>query len=111
VTARGFEPGEPVQVWLYSTPTSAGRAVADADGVVTTTVTLPAGLAPGTHSLVLVGESSGRVFVTRIEVLPEGALATTGASGAAWLAGVAGLLLAAGAGLVVVRRRREVAAR
>ena len=111
VTARGFDPGETVQVWLYSTPTFVGRAVADADGVVTTRVTLPADLAPGTHSLVLVGESSGRVYLTELEVVRPGVLSATGVSGVAWLAGTAGLLLAAGAALVVVRRRREVAAR
>jgi LPXTG-motif cell wall-anchored protein len=108
VTARGFQAGESVQVWLYSTPTFVGRAVADAAGVVTATISVPAGLATGTHSVVLVGESSGLVWVGEFDVVAAGALATTGTSGVAWLAVVAGLVLASGAGLVVVRRRREV---
>ncbi len=113
VTARGFAPGETVQVWVYSTPTFAGRFVADASGAVTGTVALPAGLALGAHSLVLVGETSGLVLVAPFEVVTPAELATTGASGVGWLAGAGAVLLLVGGGLegvAVVRWRRVVVA-
>lgn len=111
VTARGFQPGEQVQVWLYSEPRFSGRAVADADGVVTATLTVPRDLAAGTHAVVLVGEASGLVLVAPFEVAAagsasSGALARTGAAGAGGLAALGGMLLLAGAGLVAVRRIR-----
>jgi hypothetical protein len=105
VTASGFAAGETVQVWLYSSPVFLGRVVADAAGVVTTTVTIPAGLAAGAHSLVLVGETSGLVYVGELEVVASGVLSTTGATGVVWLALAAGVLLVAGSWLVVARRR------
>ncbi|MBU5423424.1 bacterial Ig-like domain-containing protein [Cellulomonas hominis] len=104
VTARGFAPGETVQVWVYSTPTFAGRATADASGAVSATVTLPAGLALGTHTVVLVGETSGRVLVAPFEVVTPAALARTGASGARRPVAAGAVLLLVGGGLVALRR-------
>lgn len=114
VTARGFAPGETVQVWVYSTPTFVGRFVADASGAVTGTVALPAGLALGTHSVVLVGESSGLVLDAPFEVVTQAELATTGASsGIAWLAEMGAVLVLVGGGLAgaaALRRRRPLVA-
>ncbi|MFJ4167054.1 collagen binding domain-containing protein [Microbacterium sp. NPDC089698] len=58
VTGSGFAPGEPVQVELHSTPISLGTVTAGADGVVDTTVTIPADAPAGAHRIVLTGQMS-----------------------------------------------------
>jgi hypothetical protein len=109
VTAAGFEPGEWVLVRLFSAPADLGWLRAAADGSVSGTVTLPTTLAPGTHRIALVGQVSGRVVWRTVVVDAAGnatALAVTGADGAPALAGMASLLVVAGAGSVLVARRR-----
>ncbi|WP_069386638.1 esterase-like activity of phytase family protein [Cellulosimicrobium cellulans] len=116
-TASGFAPGEWVSATLFSTRVDLGMFRADASGVVTATVTLPADVAPGTHRFVLVGQVDGRVLWTELEVLPApgtggdadddrspGGLASTGASIGA-VVGLAVVLVAGGIGIVVARRR------
>jgi hypothetical protein len=113
VSADGFQPGEWVLVRLFSTPADLGYLRAAADGSVTGRVTLPATLTAGTHRLALVGQVSGRVVWRTVVVDAAGnarALAATGASGGPALAGLASLLVVAGAGSVLVARRRLVGA-
>ena len=95
--------GDTVWVWLHSTPTSLGSHVVSAAGTVT--VTLPAGIAPGRHRLVVLDADGNVIGWTDVTV--TGALAATGGDGSALATAVAfgGLLIAAGA-LAVVRRRR-----
>ncbi|MBM7817633.1 DNA-binding beta-propeller fold protein YncE [Cellulosimicrobium cellulans] len=118
-TAEGFVPGEWVSATLFSTPTDLGMYRADASGTLTATVTVPADAAAGLHRFALVGQVDGRVLWTELEVLatdgapggsdgeqpgrPDG-LATTGAHVGA-LVGLAVVLVAGGATIVVARRR------
>lgn len=109
VSADGFEPGEWVLVRLFSAPADLGYLRAAADGSVTGTVTLPATLAAGTHRIALVGQVSGRVVWRTVVIGAAGdpaALAVTGADGGPALAGLASLLVVAGAGSVLVARHR-----
>lgn len=118
-TAEGFAPGEWVTATLFSTPADLGTHRADASGVLTATVTVPADVAVGEHRFALVGQVDGRVLWTELEVLapdgavpgPDGAapgrpggLATTGAHVGAFV-GLAVVLVAGGVTIVVARRR------
>ncbi|MBN0040727.1 esterase-like activity of phytase family protein [Cellulosimicrobium cellulans] len=119
VMAEGFAPGEWVSATLFSTPTDLGMYRADASGTLTATVTVPVDVAAGEHRFALVGQVDGRVLWTELEVLaadgtpggsdgegssrPDG-LATTGAHVGA-LVGLAIVLIAGGATIVVARRR------
>ncbi|WP_454050474.1 esterase-like activity of phytase family protein [Cellulomonas sp. Marseille-Q8402] len=112
VSADGFAPGEWVLVTLFSTPADLGYLRAAVDGSVTGSVTLPSTLDAGTHRLALVGQVSGRVVWRTVVIGAVGgaagdrALAVTGASGGPALAGLASLLVVAGAGGVLLARRR-----
>ncbi|WP_251152729.1 esterase-like activity of phytase family protein [Cellulosimicrobium sp. Marseille-Q4280] len=118
-TADGFAPGEWVAATLFSTPAELGMFRADADGVLTATVTIPADVAAGTHRFAIVGQVDGRVLWTELEVLADasaggsgedddagspGGLATTGAHVGA-LVGLAIVLVAGGVAIVLARRR------
>jgi Carboxypeptidase regulatory-like domain len=58
VTGAGFVPGESVAVELHSDPIALGTVTADSDGVVDTTVTIPADAPAGAHRIVLTGQMS-----------------------------------------------------
>ena len=83
LTGSGFLPFSTVVLTMYSTPTPLGTAVADADGTFTATVTIPSGLAAGTHALVASGiDDSGDPYALRMDVTLTGATAgPTGTSG------------------------------
>lgn len=57
VEADGYAPGEPVEVWMYSTPTRLGVLTVDALGGAEASFLIPAGLEPGEHRIVLAGRS------------------------------------------------------
>ena len=59
VSGDGFEPGETVALELHSTPVSLGTAVADADGALSVTVTIPADAELGAHVVAASGAASG----------------------------------------------------
>jgi hypothetical protein len=115
----GYLPGSVVELFVYSTPVSLGSVVAGPDGTFTVEVTLPEGLAAGTHHLVATGvDADGNVhnLVIEVAVSASGAatvtavhdqgLAYTGASIALPLGG--GLLaLLTGGGLMALARRRR----
>ena len=102
---------ERVDITLHSTPISLGAAEADAEGGVVATVTIPADVEPGVHTIELVGQTSGARAEVDVEVLPaegaqQGGLPATGSpSGQLTVAGV-GLIAVGGALLVGARRRR-----
>ena len=109
--AGTFDPFENVYATWYSSPVFGGWFQADANGALSATVTIPAGLAAGTHTLQLTGATSGLVFASAVTLADPAAgdseLALTGIdTGAYVLAGFTVLLL--GATLLVVARRRPV---
>ncbi|CAN5308616.1 hypothetical protein BH10ACT7_BH10ACT7_31330 [soil metagenome] len=99
--ASGFDPYENVAVTIYSTPYFAGWFRANASGVVAGSFTLPHSVAPGSHTLQVVGQNLGRVALSSFRVgLPE-----TGADFSWPVLFVGGGLLGAGALLFTLRAR------
>lgn len=121
VRGAGFLPHSTVTLVVYSTPTVLGTVVTDATGAFTGTVALPAGLAPGAHSLVAVGvdpAGNPRSLVSALTVAGAAPAARAGTGSALAYTGaevtgtaVAGLA-ALGLGTVLTlagRRRRPTA--
>jgi arabinogalactan endo-1,4-beta-galactosidase len=104
VAGTGFAAGEQVQVVLHSDPVLLATWTADGSGAVAGTVVVPASTPAGTHTLVLTGVTSGRTASATVVVLASGELAATGSSSRP-LAGLALLMIAAGAAGVVVSVR------
>ncbi|WP_460798452.1 choice-of-anchor G family protein [Microbacterium sp. GXF0217] len=106
----GFTPGEVVTGVMSSEPLALGTQVANADGTVTFTWTIPAGTDLGAHTVTLTGAESGSVAGT-FEVVADG-LATTGSDvPSGWIAlGVLLLMLGLGTALVARSRRAVTAA-
>ena len=105
---KGFKPFEKVTVVLHSAPVVLGEFTADANGVVTVEFTVPAGTPLGNHTLAYDG-NMGTHFEEPLQLTADGkALAYTGASIAMPLVG-GSVLLAAGAGAMVIGRRRRSA--
>lgn len=118
VTGEGYAPGSTVTVVVYSTPQVLTTVVADAAGKFSVEVTVPAGLAAGTHTLVASGVDANGVLrnvtlpitvsATGAATVAKATLANTGADIALpVVGGIAALGL--GAGLIVVARRRAAA--
>ena len=107
LTGGGYLPFSTVTVVMYSDPVVLGTTTADADGAISLTVTLPAGVT-GEHDLVASGvDPSGRPhhLTMAVTVAAGPGLPDTGADIA--LPALGGLAaLAVGAGLVVAARRR-----
>ncbi|TDN45193.1 lamin tail-like protein [Curtobacterium flaccumfaciens] len=100
--------GDRVSVWLFSTPTLLGTVTVAADGTVS--VTIPEDAPAGLHRIVVTAADGSVLGWTTITIDPvTGELAFTGADLSAGIA-AALLLLAAGVGVLVVRRRRTVRA-
>ncbi|MET3635781.1 ExeM/NucH family extracellular endonuclease [Curtobacterium oceanosedimentum] len=96
--------GQRVSVWLYSDPVLLGTAVVAADGTVR--VTIPPSTTTGQHRLAVTAADGSLIGWTDIRIDPAtGELAFTGAELTGGLV-AALLLLTAGTGLVVARRRR-----
>ena len=111
----GFKPGEKVTLTMHSTPVVLGTFTADANGVVTATYTIPAGAPAGEHTFVYEGDM-GSYFQETVRVGSGTAVATagsglayTGADVAVPLA-LAGALVLAGGGALLVARRRNTEA-
>jgi hypothetical protein len=93
VTVHGLKPGTTAVLWGFSTPMLLTSLDIDAHQSATATFTLPTSMAPGSHTLVLVGDdAAGRkaqlqvgIIVTGSEPKPVAAAATapTG-SGSSW---------------------------
>lgn len=113
VESSGYTAGQTVRVELHSTPTVLTSVVADARGVISALATVPADFAAGAHDLVLVvvatdpggnpGTGPGTTPGGSVKIPTD--VATTGFNAVPLMFG-AGLLLLAGAALVIVRRRR-----
>jgi LPXTG-motif cell wall-anchored protein len=97
--------GDRVNVWMFSTPTLLGTVTVAADGTVRATI--PADAPAGTHRIVVTAADGTVLGWTTIRIDPAtGELAYTGAEGLGTGAVAAFLLLAAGAGVLLARRRR-----
>jgi len=110
VTGTGLAPSTAgYLVEIRSTPQTLGVASTDAAGALRLTATIPANLAAGTHTVVVLINGVA-VASTVVTIAADGtvrALASTGFDGerALWASGFAALAVALGAGLVAVRRR------
>ncbi|WEO78828.1 lamin tail domain-containing protein [Cryobacterium sp. SO2] len=112
VTVGSAHAGEPVNVWLHSTPTLLASTTVSADGTVR--VVIPADTPPGAHRIVVVAEDGTLIGWDDVLVSAAatgaagtpGSLASTGVSPAA-PALLALLLLIAGGAVLVLRRRRR----
>lgn len=120
-----FDPGTRVVVGVHSTFVELGWTTADGTGAAAATVTIPADLPPGQHHLVFEGRLHGTPTEVSIPITvtraAAGSVAHSSASRSASasrslpytggevaeLALVGGVLVAAGAGSVVVGRRRR----
>jgi len=79
VTGHGFAPGEPVTVTLGTTPAVPVTAMATGAGAISTTVTVPAGTADATYSVIARGDTSAMDAIASVVVTapaPPGAPAT-----------------------------------
>lgn len=114
LSGHGYLPNSTVTLIAYSTPQVLTTVVTDATGSFTATVTVPAGLESGHHTLVASGvDPSGAVRYVTLPVTVSGG--TTGSGGLAYTGAdialplTAGLIaLAVGGGLMVASRRRKV---
>ena len=111
-----FAAGECVQVWVGG-PALVGTYTADANGAVSGTYTVPAGMKAGRYTLTLKGLKSGRVEKVSFTAVPAQAnagvvgndpssLAFTGAEVGGLATGGA-VLIVGGAAVVVATRRRR----
>lgn len=101
----GFQPGETVTGLMTSAPVPLGTQVADAQGTVTFTWTIPSSSDLGTHTVTLTGATSGSVSAT-FQVVASG-LATTGGQAQGGAVALAVLLLMLGLGALRLARSRR----
>jgi len=108
LTGVGFLPGETVDITLHSALIHLATATAGADGTVVKTVTIPATLEPGLHTIEMEGQTSGVTVTTQIEVTEAAGAASVPlpATGSA-----TGELTALGLGLVALGTASLVASR
>jgi hypothetical protein len=104
VKARGFAPGEEVEIWLHSDPWKLADAVADANGTLTLRVGIAGGTDLGAHRIEVRGASSGSAYV---KMFVNDDLAITGID-SAFASGVAttGVVLVLGGAAVFLLARR-----
>ena len=113
VTVIGLAAGERVRFELHSDPIVLGSAVADAQGTVRASVTIPRSAPTGTHTVVAIAatspESSAALTVTAADSgnhAGTGPLGSTGGTIPVGLIVAAIVLLVSGVVLTAVRRRR-----
>ena len=114
VTGSGFKPDSAVTVQILSTPVRLASVTADANGVATVAVTIPAGFAAGaSHTIELVGvDSSSAAYTVSIPVTLASAGTALPKTGTTLVyLGLGVVVLALGVFLVVVVRRRRAATR
>jgi hypothetical protein len=119
VSAQIFQPGTPVSFTLFSAPVVLGTATADANGVATLTATIPAGVAPGTHTIEASGTGANGqpLTVTQSITVADAStgagsnLPSTGSSSTIPMSRVALAGIAGGGLLVLLANRRRTSAK
>ncbi len=101
----GFRPGETVTGVMTSAPVALGTQVANAQGTVTFTWTVPTDTDLGTHTVTLTGATSGSVSAS-FQVVASGLATTGGQVQGGWIA-LAALLLMLGLGAMRLARSRR----
>lgn len=116
-TGIGFRSGEKIAFELHFAPIALGSAVADGNGVVRATLTIPADAPTGAHQIVAIGEASQASASLSVTAADSGNRAGTGPLGVTGgtlpiaLIVAAVLLVIAGVAIsIIVRRRRRTAA-
>ncbi|MGV9193808.1 choice-of-anchor I family protein [Microbacterium sp. MC2] len=106
VAVSALTPGQQIAATLFSDPIVVeGIPAADAAGMVSFTVAIPADLAVGAHTLVL--ESAGLDPIEiPVQVVPAGALAATGGTFPIGFVTVLAVMTVLGGAVLVTRRRR-----
>jgi len=105
VLASGLTPGEAVEFVIMSTPTLLGSYTVDANGSIKAQTALPSGIGLGNHTLVV---ASPTVQASLGLNVTAGALPATGLDSSRGPVSVALWLLAGGAFVAVLRRRRLI---
>jgi hypothetical protein len=109
----GFAPGEQVSVVIHSTPVDLGTFTADATGTVAAAISLPESAEAGAHRLVLTGPTTGeRSVAFRLAAAVRETTAAPADEGSGLLLPVGGgaaVVVLAGVGYVLYRRRSPVA--
>jgi LPXTG-motif cell wall-anchored protein len=108
LTFSGYTPGEKTTWVLHSTPRNLGTFVADSSGALATALTIPSGVPAGDHEL-RVTRADGSVVSYPIRIAAGKSLPYTGAE-VGWPLALGGGMLVAGAGALVVARRRGAGA-
>jgi hypothetical protein len=103
VFASGLTPGESAEFVIMSTPTLLGAYTVDANGSIRAQTALPSGIGLGNHTLVV---ASPTVQASLGLKVTAGALPATGLDDSGRPITLALWLLAGGAFIVVLRRRR-----
>ncbi|MGH3689543.1 MAG: choice-of-anchor G family protein [Microbacterium sp.] len=101
----GFKPGERVTGVMASEPIALGSQVANAQGTVSFTWTVPSTTDLGTHAVTLTGATSGSVSAS-FKVVASGLATTGGQVQSGWIA-LAALLLVLGLGTMRLARSRR----
>jgi hypothetical protein len=125
LTAAGFQAKEKVRVEIHSTPATLATVPASSNGSVAASVVVPTGLAPGRHTVTVIGQTSTLSSSATVTVVAAAApattssaagsgttstpLAATGANGGqlAAVTATALLMLVGGGALLAMGRRRE----
>ena len=105
VLASGLTPGETVEFVIMSTPTLLGTYTVAANGTIKSQAALPTGIGLGNHTLVV---ASPTVQASLGLKVTAGALPATGVDSSRGPISVALWLLAGGAFVAVIRRRRFI---
>ena len=109
VIGTGFAPYSTAVINIYSAPTNLGTVVTNSRGNFSKPVTIPAGLAAGSHTVVAQGvapNGSTRAMKLAVTVAAPGGLPSTGDS-ASTVAATGCALLLVGAALCLLARRRH----
>ena len=111
IEADGYQRGESVDVWMYSTPTLVGTVTADQNGKVSGRFAVPANLESGNHRIVLDGITEGGTPVVLGIGVKFGPQAKTSTTTRVLITVPIALAVIAGFVLpTTVRRRRRLAA-